>query len=133
MKKKSSIFLSLLAVLLLITGCRQSKNIKLIVSNQSPDIPSVDISVSIDGRIVVNKDFPVKDQHHWEEFFTELSDGNHTIEIKANKGQVVLIDKFEVCNDKSPVIGVEFFYQKGAGYENGPSLQFYIKYKKHNK
>jgi hypothetical protein len=118
----------LFAILLLFAFWKQTKNINLIVSNQSFDIPLVDVSVSIDGVIYLKKDLPVKNQHYYEKFPISLSSGYHTIEINGNKGQTVLMDKFEVCADKNMVIGVCFFYNKDCGYENGPVIELGIFY-----
>lgn len=59
----------------------------LYVSNQSFDRPTVDITVSIDGRVAVSDAFPVMDQHNWVAHRFELAEGKHQIVARSVSGE----------------------------------------------
>jgi hypothetical protein len=60
----------------------------LYVSNQSFDDPSVDITVTIDGRVVVDEEFDVEGQHNWKTFELDLGPGEHTLRAESSTGAV---------------------------------------------
>ncbi len=74
------------------------ENFILYVSSQSFTIDPVDIKIMIDGKVVVNKDFYVGNQHNWQKFQFSLSSGNHKIYVESVKGDAKLEKEFEITN-----------------------------------
>ncbi len=64
----------------------QVEPVTLHVSNQSFDDPSVDVSISIDGTVVVDRQFDVEDQHNWVEFDLALPAGEHDVVASSDSG-----------------------------------------------
>jgi len=68
-------------------------NFTLYVSNQSFDIPTIDIEIQIDGQLVITGDFAVEGQHSWFPFLFDLAPGAaHTVEVTANGGATQIVD-----------------------------------------
>jgi hypothetical protein len=79
-------------------------NFTLYVSNQSFERGDVDIAVFIDGRLAVDDDFEVGDQHNWIEFTFELGNGPHTLRAESLKGDALLEKRFEVAGKRWAVV-----------------------------
>jgi hypothetical protein len=58
----------------------------LYVSNQSFAEPEVGITVTIDGEVVVDDRFPVRDQHHVVPFAVDIGPGDHTLTATSDAG-----------------------------------------------
>lgn len=56
------------------------------VTNQSFEDDPVDITVTIDGSVVVDNSFFVGSQHTWVTFDLALSPGEHELEARSNTG-----------------------------------------------
>jgi hypothetical protein len=69
-------------------GAWSGTGLTLYVSNQSFDDPSVDITVTIDGRVVVDEEFDVEGQHNWKTFELDLGPGEHTLRAESSTGAV---------------------------------------------
>jgi hypothetical protein len=80
----------------------------LYVSNQSFDIPEVDIRISIDGLVAVEDTFAVEDQHNWVEFVFDLPEGAHIIEAVSHQGDAELVRRFTVKAEHWAV--VDYWY-----------------------
>ena len=87
----------------------QLGNFTLIVSNQSYDIDPVDIIVEIDGKVVIDKDFDVGNQHNYEYFEFQLSEGRHTIQARSEFGDVEMQEEFEVDEEKWAVLNFWYY------------------------
>ncbi|MGQ0790756.1 MAG: hypothetical protein ACT4NJ_00845 [Nitrosopumilaceae archaeon] len=96
----------------------QLKNFTLAVSNQSFDISPVDISVQIDGKVVIDRDFDVGNQHIYHEFKFPLTKGIHTIHAESIHGKAKLEKEFVV--DKEIWGFLSFWY-----YENEHESPFF--------
>ena len=77
-------------------GSPARANVVLYVSNQSFERPTVDIRVEVDGRIVVDDEFPVEGQHNWVEFRLELPAGKHTLRAETQAGDATTTRTFRV-------------------------------------
>jgi hypothetical protein len=71
-------------------------NVVLYVSNQSFEQSSVDIAIELDGRVAVDGDFAVEDQHNWVEYRLELTPGRHTLSATSDAGGASLTRSFVV-------------------------------------
>ena len=60
--------------------------VTLEVSNQSFDDPSVELVIVIDGTVVVDQQFAVKDQHNWVTFELSLPAGDHELVATSDSG-----------------------------------------------
>jgi hypothetical protein len=102
----------ILSVLILLYGCisstsfstkpefsqeieQENANFILYVSNQSFDKSKIDISVTIDGVMIANDEFRVKNQHYWKIYSIRLSHGLHTLVATADKGKYKIEKQFE--------------------------------------
>ena len=83
----------------------------LYVSNQSFDIPEVDIRISIDGLVAVEDTFAVEDQHNWVEFVFDLPEGAHVMEAVSRRGDAELVRRFAVTAEHWTV--VDYWYYPG--------------------
>jgi len=69
-------------------------DLTLYVSNQSYALATVDISISIDGRPIIEDDFPVINQHAWNKYVIRLERGRHLLEARSRDGGVTLSRQF---------------------------------------
>lgn len=58
----------------------------LYVSNQSFEDPTVGITITIDGDVVVDEDFDVEGQHNWIRFEPDVAPGRHTVHAVSTTG-----------------------------------------------
>ena len=58
----------------------------LYVSNQSYEDPDIQITVTIDGEVVVDDRFPVGNQHNWVPHLLDLSPGEHQVRADSSTG-----------------------------------------------
>ena len=63
-----------------------SANVVLWVSNQSFVDESVRITVTIDGRTVIDQDFAVEGQHNWIKFPLTADPGPHDLAVTSDTG-----------------------------------------------
>jgi hypothetical protein len=93
-------------------------NFTLGISNQSFAIPTVDISVSIDGVLIVSEDFPVKNQHFQRIYSLKLDPGPHKIHITTKAGDATLTKDFTLKDEKAAT--VTYWYYPDTHYEPTP-------------
>ena len=86
-------------------------NFTLYVSNQSFDVPEVDIRILVDGLVAVEDTFAVEDQHNWVTFVFELPKGSHVIEAVSQRGEAELVRRFKVTAEHWAV--VDYWYYPG--------------------
>lgn len=99
-----------------------NSNFILHVSNQSFDKPVVDISISIDGKLLVSDTFQVKNQHYWKKYSLHLSVGNHTLFVQADNSSCKLEKDFYITKKHWAVLS--FWYTKEN--HQSPRLDFEI-------
>lgn len=84
----------------------------LYVSNQSMTLPMVDITVFIDGKVVVNEEFDVsgrgRTQHNWKQFPLKLPLGRHRLHVESKKGEASYNQEFETTGKRWAVIDYWF-------------------------
>ncbi len=100
-------------------------NFVLFVSNQSQEIDPVDLKVSIDGQVLVDKDFEAQGGHNYDRLVLRLSPGTHTVIVCSEKGGAGLERSFEVV-DKHTLF-IDYFYHSGAhGTPTPKSIHSYM-------
>ncbi|MEN8040769.1 MAG: hypothetical protein ABFR95_04630 [Actinomycetota bacterium] len=82
--------------------------INVFVSNQSYADPLIDVTIEIDGEVVVSDTFDVGNQHDWHEFAVELGLGEHTMIVTSGTG-VREAATFTIEED-SPLFAVVAFW-----------------------
>jgi hypothetical protein len=125
MKKLATLLL--VCVILSLCGCEDDAisqvnsklldangNFSLWVSNQSFAIKNVDITVEIDGELVISEYFNVGTQHTFKEFKLALEPGTHHINIRSNNGKAELSKTFEFRPGQNGVI--DYWYTKKSKY-----------------
>lgn len=137
--KISSKLLLFVSVALLLCGCKDDAispvnsklldsngNFSLWVSNQSFAVENVDISVEIDGKLVISEYFDVGTQHTFKEFKLALEPGSHQIHIRSTKGKAELSKTFEFKTGQNGVI--DYWYSKKSKYGDPipPNFSFNI-------
>ena len=58
----------------------------LVISNQSLGDPAVDLTVTIDGDVVIDRSFAVENQHAFVAYRLPLGPGDHRVTISADTG-----------------------------------------------
>ncbi len=89
----------------------QNGNFVLNVSNQSPELSPVDITIQIDGTQEVSDEFHVRNQHNWIEYTFQLSPGKHNIRAVSRKGDASLEQVVDLTKKLWAVI--DFTYRPG--------------------
>lgn len=90
----------------------------LYVSNQSFDLPRVDITVRVDGQLAITGDFHVEGQHTWIPFDLDLAPGPHAITIESATGEATLDQAFTM-DDRRWAVASFWFYDEDH-YEPTP-------------
>ena len=84
------------------------------VSNQSFEDPSVAITVTVDGRVVVDEEFAVEGQHNWRMFELDPGPGKHTLRAESSTG--VVLETTFVLSDGEPLWAVlDYWWYPGEG------------------
>lgn len=83
------------------------KDIELSVKNQSQSIGTIDIKVSIDNEVKVDRDFAYNVP---QKFNIQLQEGKHHLLVSSEKGGAKLEDNFTVSNANYHFAGVDYFY-----------------------
>ena len=94
-------------------------NVTLYVSNQSFVIDPVDITVLIEGEIVVDDEFLVLGQHNWIEFPLAYPPGTYELIARSTIGDTELVTEFTV--DERFYMVVDFW---GDDEPENPGPQF---------
>ena len=84
-------------------------NFVLYVSNQSFEIDPVDIRVTIDGKLAVDEDFEVEDQHNWVEYTFRLREGRHVLHAESRAGAAELTRSFELTRKTWAVLNYWYY------------------------
>ena len=69
--------------------------LRLYVSNQSRDLPTVDIVVRVDGRVAVADLFHVGEQHDWTELVLDVPAGAHDLLVVSDRGDARFAGRIE--------------------------------------
>lgn len=133
--KMVSKVLLVIVVLLYVGGCEgESKNVNsaedileqdekgnliLYVSNQSFTISPVDITIHIDGKKAVDRDFDVGNQHNWISHSFSLSKGEHKLVAVSKKGGARFEGQFEIKDKHLAVI--DYWYYPTTTVGAGPT------------
>jgi hypothetical protein len=64
----------------------------LYVSNQSFEDPNVQITISIDGVVVVDRNLAVEGQHTWIAFEPDVPPGDHTLTARSSTGADLTVE-----------------------------------------
>ncbi|MBD3267834.1 hypothetical protein GF373_14290 [bacterium] len=99
-------------------------NFTLFVSNQSAAITPVDITIHIDGEMVVNDYFPVKNYHFRKKYKLDLPAGSHVIHAKTLRGGVEMEKEFHVEGKRWALVG--YSYAKHTRHPYPRNLSFTI-------
>jgi hypothetical protein len=97
----------------------ENGNLTLYVSNQSFAISPVDITIHIDGKKTVDRDFDVGSQHNWIGYSFSLSKGEHKLVAVSKKGGARFEGQFEIKDEHWAVI--EYWYYPDTTGGAGPT------------
>lgn len=89
----------------------------LLVSNQSPVIETVDISITVDDSTVVDQQFESGMQHSWQSFATSVAAGERRIRVVSRAGEAEADTVVSVDSARWAIIS--FLYDPGS--INNPS------------
>lgn len=125
---------------LVLTGCLQQQiieepiklqtnaNFALHVTNQSFTNSNIDISVEIDGNLLISEHFKVGDQHRYKTFWIALESGEHQLRVWSNKGDATLDMNFTVQDEDNAVLA--YWYSPRPKYGNPRPESFSFKLRK---
>ena len=99
----------------------------LYVSNQSFDLPLVDLAIELDRRLAVTGDFPVEGQHTWIPFDFDLAPGAHQLRVGSRAGGAMLDQTFDFDMDARRWGVLSFWYYASGSPEPTPQqLSFQV-------
>ena len=96
----------------------KSPALTVLVSNQSFELPTVDVRVEIDDKLAITGDFDVGSQHTWVPFDFDLAPGTHTLKVTTETGDVSL-EKTFVMDDRKWIV-LNFWYYPAGSTEPTP-------------
>jgi hypothetical protein len=100
-------------------------SLTVLVSNQSFDLPTVDVEIEIDGKKAISGDFDVEGQHTWVPFDFAVTPGNHTMKMTTAAGEVTL-DKTFVMDDRKWIVVNFWYYAAGSPEPTPPQFSFHL-------
>ena len=86
-------------------------NFVLYVSDQSFALGQVDITVRIDGKVAVNDEFAVGNEHNWKQYRFTLGPGVHHLTAVTHQGHARIAGIFRI--DKTLNGVVDYWYSPG--------------------
>jgi hypothetical protein len=86
----------------------------LYVSNQSINDPTVGITITIDGDVVVAEDFDVEGQHNWITFEPDIDPGDHTLTAVSDTSAELTIE-FSIPAGEPRGAVVNYFFHPNDG------------------
>lgn len=98
-------------------------NLILYVANLSFAISPIDITIHIDGKKAVDRDFDVENQHNWIKHTFSLSKGEHKLLAVSKKGGARFEGQFEI-KDKHWVVVDYWYYPHMTGGAGPTPKQF---------
>jgi hypothetical protein len=101
-------------------------NLVLYVSNQSFAISPVDITIHIDGKKAVDRDFDVGNQHIWISYAFSLSKGKHKLVAVSKKGGAKFEGQFEIKDEHWAVIDYWYYPDTTGGAATPKKFSFDI-------
>ncbi len=84
-------------------------DLHLFVSNQSFDDPTVELTLSIDGTVLVSGPFDVESQHNWCEFLVKTSPGRHLLSVVSDTG-AEMREHFAVAKKGRRYAVIDYWY-----------------------
>lgn len=67
---------------------RPPLGLAVIVSNQSYDDPDVDLTITVDGEVMIERSFAVEGQHTYVSYRLPLEPGDHRVVVRADTGAI---------------------------------------------
>ena len=86
-------------------------NFVLYVSDQSFKLPTVDITIRIDGKVAVSDDFAVGNEHNWIKYRFALGRGMHHLAAITHAGHARVEGRFRIDGKLNGV--VNYWYSPG--------------------
>ena len=94
------------------------------ISNQSFDIPSIHLTVTLNGKKLADQSFAVNRQHTWISFKATYKMGSNTIRIQTKDGKVVAQTSFKL--KKGPMNAVISFWKSEEDETPNGYITFYL-------
>jgi hypothetical protein len=102
----------------------------LLASNQSSAAPRIDLTVSIDGQVVLSQDIEMSDMGHAAvQRVVHLTKGAHRIEAHSQAGDAELNERFKISSERWATL--DYWYE--GGVRNGTQVNRSFAFKIHDK
>ena len=79
------------------------------MSNQSFETETVDIRVTIDGKLAVHDDLAGEDQHNGAEVRFRLAPGTHVLAAESKRGRAKLTRRFTIAGKRWAVLNYWYY------------------------
>lgn len=93
-------------------------NFTLFSSNQSLDLPRIDLKIAVDAEIVEARDLECGNRKNWHRVEMNLSKGEHVIEATSRAGKASATKAFQLADRKWCAIC--FWYRPKTSDPEGP-------------
>ena len=74
----------------------ENTNFTMFVSNQQRNIDPVDLSIFIDGKLIVSDEYYIGNMHNWIRYDINQTIGKHTIIVTSISGNYAINSTFEI-------------------------------------
>ena len=98
----------------------------LYVSNQSFDMPTIDIRVELDDQLAISGDFHVEGQHTWLRFDFGLAPGPHRIRVTTPDVTDIALDQMFQMDDRKWGVVSFWYYAAGSPEPTPPQFSLQI-------
>lgn len=95
--------------------------LNLMISNQSLYEDSVNLSIYIDKKLLVEDTYLVKDQHNYLYYYIVIEEGEHDISVEYN-GKIIGEETIEIVNNKPTWVSLNYWNEK----KTKENVNFYI-------
>ncbi len=98
-----------------------TSDLTLFVSNQSYRDSEVDITVTLDGETIIDRDFNVGDQHNYIEHRIRLDAGRHTLHAATTTldgEEVELSEDFTIDPDQQRYAALDYWHYEPTGLDD---------------
>lgn len=97
-------------------------NLVFQITNQSPNVDPVDFLISVDGKLLIEKEMKFADAHLEEMIGVQVAPGKHVILVESKKG--LAMQRITVTVKDRLYVGIAYYYYTKKDFYGPTRRQF---------